>query len=356
MKRAWAGLRRHPLLSLAVAAFAAVLLGSCSTLSYYAQAVHGHMSLMQAARPIDDWLRDDTTGAPLRDRLLHAREIRRFASDELALPDNDSYKRYADIGRSAVVWNVFATPELSLQLKTWCYPVVGCAAYRGYYERERAEAAAAELRAEGYDVGVTPVPAYSTLGWFSDPLLNTFIESNDADLARLLFHELAHQVVYVSGDTRFNESFATAVERAGVARWLARGADAKATATYQLREQRRAQFIALLREHRASLEALYAAPGDDAHKRAAKAAAFRQLRDDYARLRDGPWQGWPGFDAFFARDLNNAHLAALAVYTDLVPGFEKLLAAESSDFARFYARVKAIAALPEAERQRALGM
>ena len=356
MRRAWAGLRRHPLLSLAVAALAGLLLGSCTTLSYYAQAVHGHMSLMQAARPIDDWLRDDATGAPLRDRLLHAREIRRFASDELALPDNDSYKRYADIGRSAVVWNVFATPELSMQLKTWCYPVVGCAAYRGYYERARAEAAAAELRVAGYDVGVTPVPAYSTLGWFSDPLLNTFIESSDADLARLLFHELAHQVVYVSGDTRFNESFATAVERAGVARWLARGANAQATAAYQVREERRAQFIALLREHRARLEVLYAGPGDDAQKRAAKVAAFRQLRDDYTRLRDSQWNGWPGFDGFFARDLNNAHLAALAVYTDLVPAFEKLLAAEGNDFVRFYARVKDIAALPGAERQRALGL
>ena len=356
MKRAWDGLRRHPLLSLAVAAIAALLLGSCGTLSYYAQAVQGHMSLMHAARPIDDWLRDDATGAPLRDRLLHAREIRRFASDELALPDNDSYKRYADIGRSAVVWNVFATPELSLKLKTWCYPVVGCAAYRGYYERARADAAAAELRAEGYDVGVTPVPAYSTLGWFSDPLLNTFIESSDPELARLLFHELAHQVVYVSGDTRFNESFATAVERAGVERWLARGADAKATATYQLREHRRTQFIALLREHRAQLEAVYAGTGDDTQKRAAKQATFEQLRAAYARLRDTQWNGWPGFDAFFARDLNNAHLAALAVYTDLVPAFEKLLVAEGNDFARFYARVKEIAALPAAERQRVLGL
>jgi predicted aminopeptidase len=356
VKQLWDGLRRRPLLALALSAIAATLLGSCSTLSYYAQAVQGHVSLMQAARPIDDWLRDDATGAPLRDRLLHAREIRRFASAELALPDNDSYKSYADIGRAAVVWNVFATPELSLQLKTWCYPVVGCASYRGYYERARAEAVASELRADGYDVGVTPVPAYSTLGWFSDPLLNTFIETSDAELARLLFHELAHQVVYVSGDTRFNESFATAVERAGVARWLARSADAKATALYQLREQRRAEFIGLLREHRARLEALYARSVDDAQKRAAKQGAFRQLHADYLRLRDGQWGGWSGFDAFFARELNNAHLAALAVYTDLVPAFEKLLIAEGGDFARFYARVKEIASLPADERTRALGL
>ena len=355
MKRLWDGLRRRPLLALAIGANAAMLLGSCGTLSYNAQAVQGHMSLMQAARPIDDWLSDDSTGAPLRDRLLHAREIRRFASAELALPDNDSYKRYADIGRAAVVWNVFATPELSLQLKTWCYPVVGCASYRGYYERARAEAMAAELRADGYDVGVTPVPAYSTLGWFSDPLLNTFIETSDAELARLLFHELAHQVVYVSGDTRFNESFATAVERAGVARWLARSADAKATALYELREQRRVEFIGLLREHRARLEALYARSIDDAQKRAAKQGAFRQLRADYLRLRDGQWGGWAGFDAFFARELNNAHLAALAVYTDLVPAFEKLLISEGGDFPRFYARVKEIASLPADERTRALG-
>jgi predicted aminopeptidase len=342
-------------LRLGAAGLLMTALAGCNSLYYYAQAVHGHFAMLHAARPIDDWLRDDATGAPLRDRLLRAQEIRRFASEALALPDNGSYKRYADIGRSAIVWNVFATPELSLKLKNWCYPVVGCASYRGYYERSAAEAAANELRAQGYDVGVTPVPAYSTLGWFDDPLLNTFIETSDAELARLLFHELAHQIVYVKGDTRFNESFATAVERAGVARWLAREADARTTANYQLREQRRAEFLALLNTHRARLETLYATPQDDAAKRAAKQATFAQLRRDYEELRNTRWGGWAGFDAFFARELNNAHIAAVGVYTDLVPAFESLLAAEGNDLPRFYERVRGIASLPPADRDRVLG-
>jgi predicted aminopeptidase len=341
-------------LLLMVAALAALLLGSCSTLSYYAQALHGHLSVMHAARPIDDWLRDDATGAPLRDRLQRAQEIRRFASEALGLPDNGSYKRYADIGRTAIVWNVFAAPEMSLDLKTWCYPVVGCASYRGYYEHGAAEAAGKELRAEGYDVGVLPVPAYSTLGWFDDPLLNTFIGASDAELARLLFHELAHQVVYVKGDTSFNESFATTVERAGVARWLAREGDVRAKANYQVREQRRAEFLALLRTSRERLEAVYSGPGDATAKRAAKQDTFAQLRRDFEELRRTRWDGWGGFDHFFAGELTNAHLAAVGVYTDLVPAFESLLAAEGNDLPRFYERVRAIATLPAAERARAL--
>jgi predicted aminopeptidase len=191
------------------------LLAGCNTLGYYNQAAKGHLALMAAARPIADWVEDPATPDALRERLLRAKEIRRFAAESLGLPDNRSYTAFADLQRPAAVWNVFATPELSLELKTWCYPVLGCAGYRGYFERADAEAMAAELQAAGFDVNVVPVPAYSTLGWFNDPLLNTFIYAPDVELARLVFHELSHQIAYARDDTVFNESFATAVEREG---------------------------------------------------------------------------------------------------------------------------------------------
>ena len=195
---------------------AASLLASCSTLNYYSQAAQGQLELLADARPIDDWLADPATNTSLRHRLEAARQIRRFAVQQMGLPDNDSYKNYAALKRQYVLWNVVATPELSLKPLQWCFPVAGCVNYRGYYSKEDAQAYAQELRAGGHDVQVGGVPAYSTLGWFNDPLISTFINYPDAELARLIFHELAHQVVYVAGDSQFNESFASAVEEAGV--------------------------------------------------------------------------------------------------------------------------------------------
>ena len=209
-------------LALAVLAVGAASLPSvrAADLGYLAQSVGGHLALLSAARPVPDWLDDAKTPAALRERLLLTQQMRDFAVTELALPDNASYRRYADLHRSAAVWNVVAAPELSLKLETWCFPVVGCVGYRGYFDRPDADAFGAELRAQGLEVDVYGVPAYSTLGrlpgdYFADPLLNTFINYPEVELARLIFHELAHQVAYASGDTMFNESFATAVERFG---------------------------------------------------------------------------------------------------------------------------------------------
>ena len=202
----------------------ALALGGCS-LGYYAQSVGGHLDLLQRARPVEQWVADPDTPVALRERLRLAQRLRAFAVEELKLPDNASYHRFAELDRSAVVWNVVATPELSLTLKTWCFPVMGCVGYRGYFQRAPADALAAELRSQGLEVSVYGVPAYSTLGWTNwlggDPLLSTFIRWPESELARLLFHELAHQVVYVADDTAFNESYATAVERLGLKRWLA---------------------------------------------------------------------------------------------------------------------------------------
>lgn len=338
--------------ALALAALAAASAG-CSTLGYYAQAAHGHLSLLAAARPIDDWLADPAAPAPLKQRLERARAIRAFASSELALPDNRSYTAYADLKRPAVVWNVFAAPELSLRLKTWCYPLFGCAAYRGYFDRDDAQGLGDALRAQGYDVNVAPVPAYSTLGWMDwlggDPLLNTFIGYPDGELARMIFHELAHQVVYVRDDTVFNESFATAVERIGVRRWLAAHGDDKLRAEYARLDTRRADFVSLLLAYRERLDQAYA-HGTDAEKRERKRAIFADLQREYARLKETRWDGWAGYDRFFAQALGNAHLAAVGAYHDLVPAFEALLEQHGGDLRRFYAEVRRLAALAKAER------
>jgi predicted aminopeptidase len=347
---------RSPLRLAAAAALAASVVG-CSATDYYSQAVGGHLALMQAARPIDDWLADDGTPAALKERLRLAREMRTFASAQLGLPDNRSYTAYADLKRPAVVWNVFATPELALTLKTWCYPLFGCAGYRGYFAEGQAQRTAAALKTQGYDVNVAPVPAYSTLGWLNwlggDPLLNTFIQWPEAELARLIFHELAHQVLYVADDTVFNESFATAVEREGVRRWIAQRADARLSDAFAQYELRRADFIALLLAHQAKLVQAFA-EGSDEDKRARKQAVFADLHAAYQRVKAERWGGFAGYDRFFNRELNSAHLAAVGAYNDLVPAFEALLRQHDNDLPAFYAAVRWLGAQPRAERDRAL--
>ncbi len=333
---------------LLLAGLAATLLASCATLNYYAQAAHGQLALLSSARPIDAWLADAGTDAKLRTRLETAREIRQFAVRELALPDNASYKNYAALDRPYVVWNIVATPELSLAPMQWCFPVAGCVNYRGYYQRADAQAYAEQLRADGNDVQVGGVSAYSTLGWFNDPLLSTFINYPDAELARLIFHELSHQLVYIPGDSQFNESFASAVEEAGVQRWLAAHGDATMRTRYVEFAQRKQGFLDLLLTHRRALETLYASDADAPHKRAGKAAIFGALKRDYARLKQG-WGGYSGYDRWFAEPLSNAHLAAIATYNDFVPAFRALLS-EQRSFPAFYARVRRLAAQPRAER------
>jgi predicted aminopeptidase len=342
-----------------LAAGTVCLTAGCSTLGYYAQAAGGHLSLLNKARPVPDWLADDSTPPPLRERLALSQRMRDFAVSELHLPDNASYRRYADLHRGAAVWNVVAAPELSLALKTWCFPVVGCVGYRGYYDKTAAEALAAELRAQGLEATVQAIPAYSTLGklpgdYFADPLLNTFVRWSEGDLARLMFHELAHQVAYAAGDTMFNESFATSVERIGGERWLAAHAGEAARAEMATLDVRRQEFRAMALKARADLEAIYADVSTSAEqKRAAKAERFARLRADHAALKAGPWNGYTGYDNWFA-SANNASLGVMAAYNELVPQFEKLFEREGRDFDRFYAEVKRLAALPKEERRATL--
>ena len=321
------------------------------------QALRGHLHVLAEARPLQEWLDDPTTGPALRDRLLLVQDIRSFASKELGLPDNRSYRSYADLKRPYAVWNVFAAPELSLQLDTWCFPVVGCISYRGYYDQAQARQFADRLAVDGREVHVGGVPAYSTLGFTPDPVLNTFIGLPDGELARLVFHELAHQVVYVDDDSMFNESFATAVEVAGVERWLATR-DSATRERYALYAGRRQDFLTLLRAARSSLDALYRSEQPEAQKREGKRVLQCQLQKAYQTLRNGPWGGYSGYDRFFAKPPNNAQLAAVGTYDELVPGFLAMLRdadpAGTRPLVPFFDRVRVLAKESRATRRATL--
>jgi predicted aminopeptidase len=342
----------------AIVVATACLTSGCSTIGYYGQSVGGHLAMVGAARPVAELIADPATDANLKARLELSQRIRDFAVAELKLPDNASYRRFTDLKRNAVVWNVVAAPELSLKLQTWCFPVVGCVSYRGYFDRDEAEAFAAPLRERGLEVNVYGVPAYSTLGklpfdWLADPLLNTFIGWPEGELARIVIHELTHQVAYADGDTVFNESFATAVERIGGRRWLERHAGAAAREEYAKLDARREDFRAFTRKVRDELDAVYRGDASDAAKRSAKAAILARMRADYETMKRDRWAGFSGYDGWFAR-ANNASFGVLAAYNEQVPAFEALFEREGRDFTRFYAEVRRLAALPKAERSAAL--
>jgi predicted aminopeptidase len=330
------------------------LLAGCETLSYYLQAADGQLGLLTQARSVESLVADPATPAALRDRLEVAASIRRFATEELKLPDNASYRRYTDLARTYAVWNVVAAPEFALEPLHSCFPITGCVPYRGYFAEDDARARGEALRAAGNDVLVYGVPAYSTLGWFDDPLLSTFIRYPDAELARLIFHELAHQVVYVKGDATFNESFAVAVEREGVRRWLAAtGREGQLQAFLKARE-RAEQFTALIREARDRLSVVYQGPLTLDAKREQKRAEFARLAARYAELK-ASWGGYAGYDRFFADGSSNALLASFQTYSGLVPAFERLLAAQGGDMRRFYDEVAALGRLDDQRRSDALG-
>ena len=347
-------------------ALAGVLLclSGCANLGYYWQSASGHMRMLGAAKPVDEWLQDAQAPQRLKDKLALSQQIRAFASSELGLPDNPSYRRYADLRRPAVVWNVVAAPEFSLKLKTWCFPVTGCVTYRGYFDEAEARAEAARVQAEGYEVDVYPVPAYSTLGWMNwaggDPLLNTFINYPEGELARLIFHELAHQVLYAKNDTMFNESFATAVERLGGQRWLASEAAEPARREYEQFNQRRREFRALTQATRARLNEIYEKKVPEARtepgREAMKTVAMQEFREQYRQLRER-WGGdsarWRNFDRWVA-EANNASFGAQAAYDELVPGFEALFEREGRDWRRFYDAAKGLAELPKPVRHQRL--
>jgi predicted aminopeptidase len=329
--------------------FCLSFLSACGDSAYLLQCVTGQWSLMSRARPIDDILAEETEPQEVRDRLAEVVLLREFAVDSLHLPDTGSYRKYADLERPYAVWNLVAAPELSLKLNEWCFPVVGCVTYRGYFDESEALTVAEKLSAFGFDVDVSGIQAYSTLNWFDDPVLNTFLNSDSISLAALLFHEMTHQIIYIPGDTEFNESFAKTVEREGVRRWLqSSGSDALWNQFLQ-REARSADFNRLLMRLRNELRQVYESNLGNDKKRAAKKEFIAQALDDYEMLKK-EWNGYGGFDPWMYGGLNNARLSAVANYYDLVPAFESLLRQVDNDLKNFYAEVKILGSLPKEER------
>jgi predicted aminopeptidase len=348
------GRRQLRLAALSLMLPLAALLSGCTSVAYYAQAAHGQFSLLAQARPIDDWLADPEARPAIKAKLETVRQIRRFAVSELGLPDNGSYKTYAQLSRPFVLWNVVAAPELSLKARQWCFPIAGCVDYRGYYSQQDAQEYGEQMRKQGYDVQVLGVPAYSTLGWFNDPVISTFINYPDGELARLIFHELAHQTVYARDDTPFNEGFATAVEEIGVDRWLAAQHNEKMTQANREYTARKKDFLALLDRCRDKLEANYDSDASDADKLQGKQRIFAELRSEYEQMKQQRWGGYAGYDRWFAMPLSNAHLALIGAYHDLVPAF-KALFDRSRDFADFYRQVQRLANEDKAARHIELG-
>jgi predicted aminopeptidase len=319
---------------------------------YLTQAAVGQGRVLAASEPVDALLADPATPDRLRERLELLDEARRFAIEELGLPDGRSYRRYADLGRPYAVWNVVAAPEFSVEPRRWCYPIAGCVAYRGYFAEDRARAAAARLERRGDDVTVGGVATYSTLGRLPDPLFSTMLDWGEARLVGTIFHELAHERLYVPGDSAFNEAFASVVERAGVRRWLEQRDRSAELAAWEAARAREADFARLLRTARERLARLYASGVPPSTLALDKQREFGRLKFEYTQLR-ARWGGYAGYDAWFARTLNNALLAAVATYQDCVPGLERELAAAGS-LAAFYARAAELAQLPPAERRAAV--
>jgi predicted aminopeptidase len=340
----------------------------CENLRYYNQAINGQYQILAGKRPIEKVITDAKTPADLKNKLGRVVEIRDYAQKELKLPANGQYQQYADVHRRFVVWNVYAAPEFSLEPKAWTFPVVGKATYRGYFSEKAARDYANKLKKQGLDVHVGGVEAYSTVGWFRDPVLNTFVNNTDVDLAETLFHELAHQTAFAKGDTDFNEAFATAVAEEGLRRWMLSTTNNAAWEEYRAGLQRKDQFLRLVMKARGELERLYAEPTvantqvaslsgappvERIDKRLRKQQIIAQLRQDYEKTK-AAWGGSAEYDGWFSKTVNNAKLNTVATYYQLVPAFNRLLAEKKGDLPAFYREVRKIAKLPKEERRAVL--
>lgn len=328
-------------------------LSGCGSLSYYLGAINGHAEILNRQRPISEVIADPDTSEALRDALLDIQQTRRFAVEALQLPDNDSYRYYANIERDYVVWNVIATPALSIEPRQWCFLFAGCLNYRGHFHEDKAQNYAERLQQQGYDTYVAGARAYSTLGWFDDPLLNTMLLRDEASRVGIVFHELAHQKLYIANDPIFNESFAVFIEQEGVKRWFAaQGRHAEAERYQQTLEQR-TRFYKLLLATRKKLAQLYAGEQSDSIKHAHKQRLFVELKQDYRQLKQ-QWPSYDVYDTWMQQPLNNAHLALIATYREQVEMFEHLLYRVGGDLTAFYAEVQRLGRLSRDERKKEL--
>ena len=341
--------KRYLLLATALIAVGVVALSGCSV-GYYSQAIGGHLRLMNAREPIADVLASEETDPEIKQKLETLIEARQFAIDELGLPENKSYSTYAATGRDAVTWNVVAVPEFSMSPRLWCFPVAGCVSYRGYFNRTNADQYAAKLDAQGFDVTVGGASAYSTLGWFDDPVLDTMLRGGEVRYVATLFHELAHQVLYIQDDSSYNEAFATFVEQEGFRIWLRSRDEEDRIEWYETRLQRGSDFSELLKATRDELDSVFAETGlDEAERRAKKEQVFANMQENYTALKTS-WGEYTGYDRWFAKDLNNAHLLGVSTYRRLVPAFAAMYAEVGNDLPKFYELATEISKLPTVER------
>jgi predicted aminopeptidase len=315
---------------------------------YYLQAASGQWEVIRKREPIEEVIQDEDTSPELAARLSLLIDARDFSVEDLGLPDNNSYRTYAELERDYVVWNVFAAPEFSLQPKEWCFPVAGCVSYRGYFAFEDAQKESRRLADDGYDVAVGGVAAYSTLGNFSDPILSTMMHWDDIDLVALLFHELAHQVVYVKGDTAYNESFATAVEEIGVQRWLESRGEQKKMSDYMAGRDRQQTLLSLITAARADLQDIFDAEINDDERRAKKQQRLALLSDEIALQRQANGNGGSGW---FSGELNNARLISTTLYEGWLPSFRALYSRCEQRLQCLYKEAERLADLDVSERE-----
>lgn len=327
------------------ALLASLPLGGC----YVLQTAQGQYEVMRRSVPIDAVLADAGTSPATRASLERVRAARNFAIKELGLPDSGSYRKYADLGRPNVVFNVVATDEFSIEPRRWCFPVAGCVAYRGYFDEQRARDFALKLSIRGDDVSVGGVPTYSTLGHLPDPVFGPMLSWSETRLAGTIFHELAHERLYFKGDSEFNEAFASVVEQAGVQRWLEASGRRADLDRVRLEAARELEFSRLLRDTRTRLESLYQSGLDTDAMRNEKQREFGRLKFAYEQLR-ARWGGYAGYDGWFARPLNNARLAAVATYRDCMPGLQRVLDEAGGSLPGFYERMEQLARLSARQR------
>jgi len=325
-----------------------LLLNGCGMVGYYTQSVQGQLNILQLREPIDELIDSSTTPVELKEKLVQIKEIRQFSIEKLHLPDNDSYLLYADVGQPYVVWNVFAAPEFSLTAKNWCYFIVGCVSYRGYFDKENAIEHANLLTQQNYDVSVSGIAAYSTLGWFDDPVLNTMLNWREHHLAGLIFHELSHQVLYFKNETAFNEAFSTAVQRIATIQWLLT-TNPEQISSYVEYLQAYQEFRALLKTTRAELSLIYESELDEADKRHQKAAAILKMKKNYEILKT-TWPDNISFDRWFSRPINNSRFTSTMTYLEHVPAFFTLFYQANGDWNQFYETVKGFEDLEKEER------
>jgi predicted aminopeptidase len=327
----------------------AVVLTGCESIGYYKQLISGQITILNKKQPVTRLLDDPDTPEKLKEKLRLVMDIRTFAKDKLFLPVKNQYLSFVELERPFAGWNIWATPEFSFAPKTWCYPIIGCAVYRGYFSKKDAIDYGQQLEAQGYDVYIGGVAAYSTLGWLNDPVFSTFIYRSDIKLAALIFHELSHHLLYVGDDTTFNESFAIAVEQESLRRWMATRDNLKASEDYTMDYRRRRQFIDLVTKYRKELETLYARDLPTPEKRRAKAAVFEKLKDEY-RLLKQHWGGYSGYDLWMSRKMTNAKLISVSTYHDLVPEFLGLLKTCNNDLKVFYKKCQNLSKKSKEER------